>query len=135
MPDETDVLHPFGISATTGKPLNDLTDEAVAATVGQPKAPGPEEAAQAARVGGQAGRAFQVDGDTDPNNLSQAGWGVIFAPGIDQKIKDALQPLIDHRKNEGADPFVVYDPDGYRAGEFRRPMARAPWNSARRRQS
>ena len=38
------------------------------------------------------------DSEVDPNDLSEAGWAVLFAPGIDQKIKDALKPLLDRRK-------------------------------------
>src|ERR1035438_7292450 len=33
---------------------------------------------------------------------------LLCAPGVDQAIKDALNPLIEHRK-ETAEPFVIYD--------------------------
>ena len=117
MPDEPEALHALGVSATTGKPLNDLSDDAIQAEVGQPKPPGPQESAQAARVEGAGQQAFAVGEGLDGNSLVDVGWGVIFAPNIDAKIKDALQPLIDHRKTLGANPFVIYDQDGYRPGE------------------
>jgi len=117
MPDEPEVLHALGVSATTGKPLNDLSDDAIQAEVGQPKPPGPQESAQAARAEGAGQQAFAVGEGLDGNSLADVGWGVIFAPAIDAKIKDALQPLIDHRKELGASPFVIYDQDGYRPGE------------------
>jgi len=117
MPDEQEALHALGVSATTGKPLNDLSDDTIAAEVGKAKPAGPAEKAQAARVEGAGERAFAVGEGLDGNNLEDAGWGVIFAPGIDQKIKDALQPLIDRRKELGANPLVIYDQDGYRPGE------------------
>ena len=117
MPDDTEALHALGVSATTGKPLDDLSDDAIQAEVGQPTPPGPRENAQAARVEGAAQQAFAVGEGLDGNNLADVGWGVIFAPNIDAKIKDALQPLIDHRKSLGASPFVIYDQDGYRPGE------------------
>jgi hypothetical protein len=118
MPDETkEEQHPFGISATTGMPLSGLSDAAVRAEVGQPKSPGPIEEAAAARTEAAGQEAFGVAEGVDGNDLTEVGWGVIFAPGVDQKIKDALQPLIDHRKSQGANPHVVFDKDGYRAGE------------------
>src|SRR4029078_2640179 len=116
MPDEPEALHALGVSATTGKPLNDLSDDAIQAEVGQPKPPGPPESAQPARVEGAGQQAFAVGEGLDGNSLVDVGWGVIFAPNIDAKIKDALQPLIDHRKTLGANPFVIYDQDGYRPG-------------------
>ena len=79
--------------------------------------PAEEETAQAARAEGAAERAFAVGEGLDGNSLEDVGWGVIFAPNVDAKIKDALQPLIDHRKEQGANPFVIYDQDGYRPGE------------------
>src|SRR4030095_4622017 len=117
MPDEPEALHALGVSATTGKPLNDLSDDAIQAEVGQAKPPGPQESAQAARVEGADQQAFAVGEGLDGNNLADVGWGVIFAPNVDPKIKDALTPLIDHRKAMGANPVVIYDQDGYRPGE------------------
>ena len=117
MPDEPEALHALGVSATTGKPLNDLSDDAIQAEVGQPKPPAEEETAKAARAEGAAERAFAVGEGLDGNSLEDVGWGVILAPNVDTKIKDALQPLIDHRKEQGANPFVIYDQDGYRPGE------------------
>jgi hypothetical protein len=33
----------------------------------------------------------------DPLKLAQAGWGVVYAPGTSQKIKDAMKPLVTAR--------------------------------------
>jgi hypothetical protein len=115
-PDE-EVLIPFGISARTGRPLTGLTDEAVVVVFDREPEPSPESIAQSERSG-PGGLAFAVEGGIDSSDLSQAGWGVMFAPGVDQKIKEALQPLLDHRNGQGASPFVIYDgPTTYRPGD------------------
>ena len=109
-----DFLSPFGISAETGRPISDLSDEAVAAMLG--KGPDPALSVLQARSN-TADLVYGVLGDVDPNDLTQSGWGVIFGPGVDQRIKDALRPLIEHRKAT-ASPFVIYDgPTSVRPGE------------------
>jgi hypothetical protein len=114
---EEDYLIPFGVSADTGRLISDISDEAVIAMMGS--APQAELQALEERSD-PANLAFAVVGDVDANDLSESGWGIIFAPGVDQAIKDALQPLIDHRKST-ADPFVVYDDsEGVRPGDSAR---------------
>ena len=100
-----DFLSPFGISADSGRPISDLSDEAIAAMLGKGPEPGLATLQDKSTT---AELSFAVIGDVDANDLSQAGWGVIFAPGVDQAIKDALNPLIEHRKAT-AEPFVIYD--------------------------
>src|ERR1017187_683468 len=100
-----DFLSPFGISADSGRPISDLSDEAIAAMLGKGPEPGLSTLQEKSTT---AELSFAVIGDVDANDLSQAGWGVIFAPGVDQAIKDALNPLIEHRKAT-AEPFVIYD--------------------------
>lgn len=38
--------------------------------------------------------------DVDPRRLDEAGWGVIFAENVREKVKDALKPLLKQRKDE-----------------------------------
>jgi hypothetical protein len=62
----------------------------------------------------------------DPNDLAQAGWGVIFPAdknGNTSAIKDALKELLDHRKNEAGKYYKEYFgsnayPNGYTTGQF-----------------
>lgn len=116
LPDD-DLLLPLGVSAATGRPLPPLRDDVVDAHLRREPDDSPESLAQAERAT-PAGTAFAVEGGIDAADLSQAGWGVLFAADVDQKIKDALKPLLDHRKARGAEPFVVYEgATTYRAGD------------------
>jgi hypothetical protein len=105
MPESPDFLSPFGIAAESGRPLDDLSDESVRSMAGL--SPGPELLALQERMD-DSSASFAVLGEVDPNDLGQSGWGIIFGIGVDQAVKEALQPLIDHRR-AFADPFVVYD--------------------------
>src|ERR1022692_1844260 len=39
----------------------------------------------------------------DPNNLHLTGWGVIFGPSADDRVKEALGPLLRHREERVGD--------------------------------
>jgi hypothetical protein len=48
----------------------------------------------------------------DPESLSSAGWGVIFAEQDTsqvQKLKEALKPLLDHRHSQAGDRYKEFD--------------------------
>lgn len=107
---------PFGVNADTGQPLNRLTDEIIRDLLGQKAEATPETDALSNR-GNPANISFATEGGVDPSDLAQAGWGIIYAPGVGQAIKDALAPLIEHRKSQ-AQPCKIFDgSDGYRPGD------------------
>ena len=69
--------------------------------------------------------------EVQPDDLSLAGWGVIFASNTPaaqkQAIKDALKPLLDLRKSEAGDLFKIFDDEtGYQPG-----LAAEKWLTAR----
>jgi hypothetical protein len=108
---------PMGVSARTGRPLQDLSEPAIEAMLGRERDAGPEAIAHAERAS-PTGVSFALEGGIDAGDLAQAGWGVLFAPGVDQDIKDALGPLIAHRRQQGANPCVVFDgPTSYLPGD------------------
>jgi hypothetical protein len=50
--------------------------------------------------------------DVDPQNIASAGWGVLFAPDVPAEAREALRPLLHHRREE-AGPFYkefIYRP-------------------------
>jgi len=49
------------------------------------------------------GTDYSVD---DPNDLTQTGWGIIFASDADPAIQAQLQPLIDKRRQDVQDPTL-----------------------------
>ncbi len=54
--------------------------------------------------------------DIDPQHLHSSGWGVIFPHGIDKAIREALAPLLEHRRRlatlqqEGLYRELIYRP-------------------------
>lgn len=56
--------------------------------------------------------------DCDPRNLAETGWGVVFAPGTPEKVKQALSPLLAHRREQaGSGRGSYYRECEYVAGE------------------
>lgn len=118
MADQLNIPLPFGVHATSGRPLRGLSADDIAALKRD------ESAADSTRSSLErrstiAAASFAVTGDTDPNDLSQAGWGIIFAAGTPAAVKKALGPLLARRRSQAGERlFKVFEGgDGYRAGE------------------
>lgn len=116
MPDERIVFN--GVNAATGDyGLPPMTPEELAQFIAH-QAP-PENLDEIRRRHEQESeRALGIMGGVDGTDLAQAGWGVIFSSDADAAIIDALQPLLDWRKEQAGDLFRIYKgADGLRPNE------------------
>ncbi len=57
----------------------------------------------------------------DPTNLAESGWAVVFTSDADPAIREALSPLLEHRRKQATQKNSYYREytvkDGYRPGE------------------
>jgi Peptidase family C25 len=108
--DPADAVMPisFGVSAVDGKLLPPLDPAAIEAMVAAEGYPAAERDALEARVD-PGSNSFNVGAWIDPNNLAEAGWGVVFARGCDPEIKRALARLLKRRKEEADKHFRVFE--------------------------
>jgi hypothetical protein len=110
---------PFGVSADTGYPLDGVDD----ASLDSFKSNGHDRAVAREYLKTKAESDepdFGAIGDVDTSQLDQAGWAVIFSPGADRKIREALQPLLDRRKAQVGDEslFRIFEgTSGYQPGD------------------
>jgi hypothetical protein len=106
---------PFGVSADTGYPLDGIDDGSLNSfqNNGHDRAVAREYLKAKAESDEPD---FGTVGDVDASRLDQAGWAVIFSQAADRKIREALQPLLDHRKAQvgGESLFKIFEgPSGY----------------------
>jgi hypothetical protein len=52
-------------------------------------------------------RAFPLSPDIQPDDLTRAGWGIVFHRDENNAVREALKPLIEHRKTVVSDPKLV----------------------------
>jgi hypothetical protein len=65
---------------------------------------------------------YGVKDGVDPKNIAESGWAVIFAHNADPAIREALDELLQWRKNQASSVNEQYykeysGPNGYRPGE------------------
>jgi hypothetical protein len=108
---------PNGIFADTGLPLPSLDTGDIEKLIEVEKnSPLSETLSQRRAVPNEA--TLGIIGELDPNDLTEAGWGILFAIDADPKIKEALQPLLERRRSQAKDLFRVFDGvDGYRPSD------------------
>jgi hypothetical protein len=109
-PDEMPL--PMGVQAETGQLLPGLTAHDLKRIEDEPNA---------VHVRGDSENTdFLAVADVDPNKLEEAGWGVIFPRNIDPAVRTALEPLLEHRRQQVGDAklFKIFEgPSGYQPGD------------------
>jgi hypothetical protein len=87
---------PMGVVANTGESRLPLTDEDFQRIT---STSGPVSGAVSARGSAQKELGFASE-VKDPMDLTQTGWGVLFASDAGADVQAALQPLLDWRKSQ-----------------------------------
>jgi Peptidase family C25 len=116
-------LPPLGLDATTGGYLHPGLPLAEVAALARARKPDGREAAEARewlrrRTGPHLGARFGVD----PRDLASAGWAVVFPRDVDPAVREALQPLLEHRRRQAAARKETFyrefdGPAGYQPGD------------------
>lgn len=97
----------FGVDESGGRGT-----ESVAATAAALRRGGGEVDAERRALGTMASTpSFGLPPGVAAEDLSLAGWGVIWAPNTPPVVKDALQPLLNHRRNELGNPLLFHEFD------------------------
>jgi hypothetical protein len=103
---------PMGVQASTGQLLPGLTPDDLRHI---------DDSADAVQARGSSDNTdFLAVSDVDPGKLEESGWGVVFAQDADPAIRQALEPLIEHRRKQVNDPrlFRLFEgAAGYRSGD------------------
>lgn len=125
MPEQ--LIYPNGIDAETGEPLLPTLPVATVAAMAQGRPIAKEELdelrARVAVLKQRREADYGVMAGVDPNDIAQAGWGVIFAFEDEDKLpalREALAPLLALRRGQAGDRYrdETVDPKFfYRPGE------------------
>jgi hypothetical protein len=114
-----------GVNGTTGQyDLEPMTVEAFAASLLDQPLPADPNAAGFYENFVETPDYGLAD-DRDPKQIAQAGWGVILAQGEDPAVLEALQPLLDLRREQAGEFYYQYagakgKRRGYAAGESKK---------------
>ncbi len=118
MPSQDDIVYFNGINGATGEyGVPPLPAASVADWALQQASPVNLDELQNRRTQPGA-RHLGVKEGVDPNNLAEAGWGVIFAHDADPALKEALGELLTWRREQAGARFRLYEgPEGLQTGE------------------
>jgi hypothetical protein len=116
------VIQVNGVNGAAGSYLLPPLSPAIGAALARGEQVNPEDRRQLQRrYAAITGRFLNVV-DADPTDVSQAGWGVVFARGADPAVREALLPLLQHRRGQATAVQErryreYWGADGYQAGE------------------
>ena len=102
---------PFGVEAETGNTRPPLSEADLKQIPVDP---------QAVKARASAEGHLALVPTINAMDLSQTGWGVVFASDIDPAVKAALQPLLEHREKQVGNPrrFKTFEGNrGVRPGQ------------------
>ncbi len=103
---------PFGFRSETGDPLDGIAEGAIRRFRNREELSGdsPEVVSLYEKCQREKDHLGVDEGEVeDPNNLAEAGWGVIFSESVTSEIKDALQPLLKRREQEAGPLYKTFE--------------------------
>jgi hypothetical protein len=108
-----------GVDATSGDYLLPPMPAATVSLAARGEVVDPEHLRELRERHWAASEAFLgVKEGVDPTDLAQSGWGVVFAPDTDPAVREALTPLLEHRRAQAGPYFREFSgADAYRPGE------------------
>jgi hypothetical protein len=129
---EPDVLNLNGLDGATGQYLLPPLAPRDVSTIARGEKLDPKEIQELRQWWERIRQAhFAPMEGVDPTNLADAGWAVLFAHNADPAIREALSPLLEHRRKQATQNNTYYreytGKDGYRPGETKQQLlARLP---------
>jgi hypothetical protein len=109
MPNE--MIYPNGVNGLTGEYLMRPVAPARLAALAREPAEDPDLARELAQLGGWIQQpTFGLPFNVRPENVSEVGWAIVFASDETDAVREALAPLVEHRRSQlGADRVKVLD--------------------------
>jgi hypothetical protein len=111
-----DLIYPNGVNGLTGEYLLRPVEPARVAALAKEPVPDPDAVRELVRLGERIGEpTFGLPFDIRPENVTEAGWAVVFGSDETGSVREALAPLVEHRRRRhGHDRVKVLD---HRPGE------------------
>jgi hypothetical protein len=108
-----------GVNGATGEYLTPPMSSRHMATLAANKALDPEEIQEIKRQWARVSEPnFAPMYGTDPDDLAETGWGVVFAPDVTDDEKQALSPLLSLRREQANGLYRAFtDERAYRTGD------------------